>query len=611
MDLFSGCVVHLLPHGRDMTATRRRILGEVIIHHGGKVLPVITAEATHVIASEHAPSDLLERAILRRKATVHIVSASWVSESVLKQSCLPEEQFTVLAQHSVSPALRANRSPPPQGVIRTQAANMRQASVPTTYANARKKTKVKSELGEDLGDSCDQLARKAAGSSAVAVSAAGASSGAMSGPDCDVNAAASESCKDHVIKGLEDLGEAYAAQGDRWRSWQLAKAARLIRSWCQPLRHPEDFDAIVGLGPRTREKCRELLRTGSLVRLQKLQADDMTQMLMEFRNIHGVGERVARQWYAAGCRSLADVRARKNDLGLSKFQLIGLKYAEEFQRKIARAEALQIVAEVLSAAERVFGDGTMSAHGCGSLRRGNKVEVSDVDIVLAPKMEHIVLHRGLGAVVQELHRRGSLTDDLCHYDPRAPAKKHTFELYLGVLQLAGGVHRRLDLVLSTYEHFPFVLLQWTGSGLFVRELHKLANARGFHLGPTGLWVGTGPHGQRVSCTDEEEIFEALGLPYRPPNKRELDSSFMQTMQAAQSWAVKREIKQELGVALGEDAKLGNATMAKVNKASIPIVDWLQQDFNHKKRTCNQVQCVEISDEEADGVCIQQPRVNVP
>jgi len=436
-------------------------------------------------------------------------------------------------------------------------------------------------------------------------SAGGASSVSVqdtSSLDCDsVNAVVSDACKDHVVKGLEDLGEAYAVQGDKWRSWQLAKAARLIKSWCQPLRHPEDFDAITGLGPRTREKCRELLRTGSLVRLQNLQADDTTQVLLEFRKVHGVGERVARSWYAAGCRSIADVRARKNELGLGKFQLVGLKHVEEFQQKIPRAEALQIISEVLSAAEIVFGEGSMSAHGCGSLRRGNKLEVSDVDIVLVPKAEHIVLHCGLGAIVEELHRRGTLTDDLCDYNPRAPPKKDTFELYLGVLQLAaGGLHRRVDLVLSTYEHFPFVLLQWTGSGLFVRELHKLANARGFHLGPTGLWVGTGPHGQRVSCASEEDIFEALGLPYRPPNKRELDSSFMHTMRAAQSLAAKQELasKQESGSSPSCAAKPSFCEAVNANRASISTPDWRQQAFAKKRTRCKS-ECVEISDSDDD------------
>lgn len=36
----------------------------------------------------------------------------------------------------------------------------------------------------------------------------------------------------------------------------------------------------------------------------------------------------------------------------------------------------------------------------------------------------------------------------------------------------------MDLILSRREHLPLVLLNWTGSGLFLRELHRLASYKG-------------------------------------------------------------------------------------------------------------------------------------
>ena len=40
------------------------------------------------------------------------------------------------------------------------------------------------------------------------------------------------------------------------------------------------------------------------------------------------------------------------------------------------------------------------------------------------------------------------------------------------------LRRRMDLILSRREHLPLVLLNWTGSGLFLRELHRLASYKG-------------------------------------------------------------------------------------------------------------------------------------
>ncbi|CAE6911418.1 Poll [Symbiodinium natans] len=98
-----------------------------------------------------------------------------------------------------------------------------------------------------------------------------------------------------IARQLKELAEAYSARGDRWRSWQLAKAERLVRTWPEPLRQPEDFDRIAGLGPKTREKCREILATGGLNRLDAVRGDEATKILQDFTCIHGAGESVARR----------------------------------------------------------------------------------------------------------------------------------------------------------------------------------------------------------------------------------------------------------------------------------------------------------------------------
>lgn len=336
-----------------------------------------------------------------------------------------------------------------------------------------------------------------------------------------------------LAKRLEELGTAYGARGDRWRSWQLVKAARLLKSWPKALTSLQDLDLIPGLGTQTKEKCREILGTGALERLHELRKEECTEVLMELTQIHGVGDALARKWFRSGVRSLSDVRARKDKLGLTRVQRLGLKYIDDFKQKIPHTEADEIVAVVLSAADKVFGRGRMEAHGCGSLRRGNVAAVSDVDIVFAPRLGQPEPCFGIGRLVTELHNNGIVTDDISEVDTNASRKSDNFELYMGVLRLSSsnGVHRRIDLVLSSREHFPFVLFQWTGSGLFLREMHKLANCRGMHLGPIGLWVGS-RQGNRVPCFSEENIFTALGLPYLQPCERELDSELVLELEAA-------------------------------------------------------------------------------
>ncbi|OLP75327.1 DNA polymerase lambda [Symbiodinium microadriaticum] len=108
------------------------------------------------------------------------------------------------------------------------------------------------------------------------------------------------------------------------------------------------------------------------------------------------------------------------------------------------------------------------------------------------------------------------------------------ETFLGVFRLTeeGALHRRVDLILCQRAHRPLVLLNWTGSGLFLRELHRLASYKGLKISPTQLLARASQGTVVVPVTAEEDVFEMLGLPYRPPSERELDDSLMRFVQAS-------------------------------------------------------------------------------
>lgn len=533
MNFFDGCVIHFVPLGRDLTRLRCRILGDAVARHGGNVVADPSPDVTHVVTGSSVQPSKIEHIIRKVPATSFVVSAAWITDSVLHGQRLREKEVAL----QITPAkCEGTQGPAKKQRIKSDTAITKSCCNPCTGIASLSKN-----IEKQAFDPCTSATGSAIHSQTKHRAAAG-SSGRLEIPQCIETKPCGQSVIDakktneFVAQKLEELGSLYSAHGDRWRSWQLAKAARLIRSWNKPLTCSEDFKQVAGLGEKTRAKCCEILATGELERLDALREDAATIALSKFAEVHGAGTAVARKWYAAGCRSLEDVSKRRDELGLSCAQRIGLKYVEDFKTKIPRAEANEIVATVLSAADSAFGTGVMEAYGCGSLRRGNKEEVSDVDIVLVPAQGRMPPGYGLGHLVAKLHSMCVLADDLSEYDPDAPPKSDSFELYMGVLRLPIGnrVHRRVDLVLCTRDHFPFVLLQWTGSGLFVRELHKLATYRGFYLGPTGLWQGTGHHGRPVPCTCEADVFTALGLPYRAPSERELDSEFMQVMKVARS-----------------------------------------------------------------------------
>lgn len=486
--MFSGCALHLLP-GREMTKLRRGVLKGIITSNGGTVCEDFDG-ATHVVVGAGVP----ETTLSKLPVEVRVVQADWLSKSVQQGKRLPEADFQVRVALPVIPT------------------RVETAATPASLVSQRRES-VKTEV-KPFKQIKDEGAEGAEGTKIA---------GEIATSNMPQNV--------EIAQQLKQLAEAYSARGDRWRSWQLAKAERLVRTWPEPLRHPEDFDRISGLGPKTREKCRELLETGSLKRLSAIQGDAATHILQEFTCIHGAGESVARRWFQAGCRSLEDLRARQDELQLTRTQRLGLQYVEDFKQRIPRSEAEQLIQLVSDAAEKAYGPKQVEMIPCGSMRRG-AASMSDIDLVIAPR-HGCVLSGGLTPLLVELRSMDVAKEELGGHAPNSPSENGE-ETHLGIFRLPtpGSLHRRMDLILSRREHLPLVLLNWTGSGLFLRELHRLASYKGLKISSTQLLArDASGNGVQVPVTEEADVFEALGLAYRPPEQRELDDSLMRFVQA--------------------------------------------------------------------------------
>ena len=66
------------------------------------------------------------------------------------------------------------------------------------------------------------------------------------------------------------------------------------------------------LGTLTTEKVFEIVETGQLGRNKMIQADSKAQTILKFAKVWGAAHKTAIKWYDDGCRSLDDVRERKD-----------------------------------------------------------------------------------------------------------------------------------------------------------------------------------------------------------------------------------------------------------------------------------------------------------
>lgn len=128
-----------------------------------------------------------------------------------------------------------------------------------------------------------------------------------------------------------------------------------------------------------------------------------------FKNIHGIGStNVEKLLKYESIEQLREASASNPKL-LFRQEKVGLKYYEEFLKKIPRQEVYQLSEIVRNTAESVYGkDGLMFEVG-GSYRRGRSV-CGDMDILLSfhskPQAPDLL------PLINRLEERGFLTDHL-------------------------------------------------------------------------------------------------------------------------------------------------------------------------------------------------------
>ncbi|KAM3569965.1 hypothetical protein VYU27_007949, partial [Nannochloropsis oceanica] len=156
----------------------------------------------------------------------------------------------------------------------------------------------------------------------------------------------------HLTPLFEELAAIYemlgneAAQGP-FRKRQYGRLVSLLKSL--PFKVDEgnvkQLQKIKGVGKSIAKDIQEILTRGRLSRLEALKMTQGVGARLGFQKIWGVGPVTARALYEHdGIGSIAELRARvvTHPGILNENQRIGLKYYEELQQRIPRAEASEI-----------------------------------------------------------------------------------------------------------------------------------------------------------------------------------------------------------------------------------------------------------------------------
>ena len=307
-----------------------------------------------------------------------------------------------------------------------------------------------------------------------------------------------------LFEQLADLLEIREDNPFRIRAYR--NAARVIRGHARSMSELVDAGAdlaeLPGIGADLAGKIATIVHTGKLPLLDQLRAK-VPRPLVDMTRIEGLGPKRAKALYRAlRIRSLEDLQraARSGRIreikgfGARTEQLIGQRAARiaSTERRIKLADAEDLVGPLVERLRAV--DGVRAVEVAGSYRR-RRDTVGDLDLVVSASrnapgaMDALVDHEDVAEVLAKGSTRGTV-------------------------RLRNGV--QVDLRVVNPASFGAALYYFTGSKAHNIAVRKLAIARGLKLNEYGLFKGDRSVGGRT----EQDVFDAVGLPFIPPELRE-------------------------------------------------------------------------------------------
>ena len=293
------------------------------------------------------------------------------------------------------------------------------------------------------------------------------------------------------------------------------KAAETLAALDHRVGSGKEARKLPGVGEKIALKIDEILETGRLGKLDTIRSDDTTTAVNTLTRVAGIGPAKARELVEAGISTIEQLREHEDKL--TRAQRIGLKYVEEFEQRIPRAEIQQIQARIRKTVKSL--DGRYVLTVCGSFRRGAATS-GDIDILLTHPDHEAEEEEGgessgggqlLRRVVTELRTAGIITDTLSLGDTK----------FMGVCQLDGeATPRRLDLRLVPRSQYHCGVLYFTGSDLFNKRMRAHALEQGFTLNEYSLRpLVEGKPDVPLPVSSERDIFDYLDYPFKLPKDR--------------------------------------------------------------------------------------------
>jgi len=313
-----------------------------------------------------------------------------------------------------------------------------------------------------------------------------------------------------IFEQIADLLELQEANQFRIRAYRNAAntMSSLSRNATDLVNEGEDLSELPGIGKDLAGKIEEIVKTGTLKQLQKLQKETPPE-LAELMDISELGpKRVIALHKHLGISNKQELKEAAEAEKIRELDGFG----EKTERNIVEALARQMGGEgkdriKLNVAEELTqplieylhkAKGVKKVEAAGSYRR-KKETVGDLDILVsceksADVMEHFVNYEDVRKIISKGETRSSVL------------LRSNFQVDLRVVPEAS---------------YGAALHYFTGNKAHNIEVRKLGQKRNLKVNEYGVFKGD----DQIAGKTEEEVFEAVGLSYIEPELRENRGEF--------------------------------------------------------------------------------------
>ncbi len=305
---------------------------------------------------------------------------------------------------------------------------------------------------------------------------------------------------------LADLLEIKGESGFKLRAYRNAAQAieDLPVQLADEIAAGKDLTKIDGIGKSVAEKCRELVETGRLKKLDEV-LEEIPRSVLDLARVPKVGpKKAAALFRELGIANLEQLKAacetnRVQELagfGAKTEQAIlkGISQIAESSQRLLWAQADSVAQALLAHMKQCKAISQIEL--AGSYRRG-KETVGDLDLlVVAEAVDEVMDHFGKWKQFDALTGRG-------------PTKMS--------IRTAKGL--QVDLRVVPTESFGAALQYFTGSKEHNVEVRKLAKQRGLKINEYGVFDDEDKPVEGAGVS-EAAIYEAVGMKVMPPELRE-------------------------------------------------------------------------------------------